>query len=227
MDSLNIASSLKGQEASRIVITGPGYGNTRNDAITDATKGMDKLQTILITGSLDYDVAIEKLDSVSPAVGKEFIKNSIVVGLVAVMGVVVIIFARYRTWKIVIPMVITIFSEVIILLGFASLIKWDLDLAAIAGIIAAIGTGIDDQIVVSDEVIAGREAVISWKERIKNAFFIIFVSYASTVVAMLPLMGAGAGLLRGFALTTIVGVTIGVFITRPAFASMVERTLKE
>jgi len=28
--------------------------------------------------------------------------------------------------------------------------------------------------------------------------------------------------LKGFALTTIVGVTIGVFITRPAYAKMLE-----
>jgi preprotein translocase subunit SecD len=45
------------------------------------------------------------------------------------------------------------------------------------------------------------------------------------IVSMLPLWFLGAGVLRGFALTTIVGVTIGVFITRPAFAKMIE-TLK-
>ena len=61
----------------------------------------------------------------------------------------------------------------------------------------------------------------------KKAFFIIFVAYFGTVVAMLPLWNAGAGLVRGFALTTIIGVTIGVFITRPAFASMIEKLLKD
>jgi len=39
-------------------------------------------------------------------------------------------------------------------------------------------------------------------------------------------MFAGAGLIKGFALTTIAGVTIGVFITRPAFAAMIEKLLK-
>ena len=48
----------------------------------------------------------------------------------------------------------------------------------------------------------------------------------TTVAAMIPLWNAGAGLIRGFALTTIVGVTIGVFITRPAFAAMIEKLLK-
>ena len=51
-------------------------------------------------------------------------------------------------------------------------------------------------------------------------------AYAATVAAMLPLLRAGAGLLTGFAIVTIVGVTIGVLITRPAFGAIV-RTLME
>jgi len=33
--------------------------------------------------------------------------------------------------------------------------------------------------------------------------------------------------LKGFALTTIYGISIGVFITRPAFAAVVEYLLKK
>jgi len=52
-------------------------------------------------------------------------------------------------------------------------------------------------------------------------------AYFSTVVAMLPLLFAGAGLLKGFAITSILGVTFGVFITRPAYAAVVEILVKE
>ena len=38
---------------------------------------------------------------------------------------------------------------------------------------------------------------------------------------------AGAGLLRGFAITTMIGVTNGVLITRPAFSKMIEVLLKD
>ena len=122
-------------------------------------------------------------------------------------------------------MAFTSISEVVLILGFAALFKWNLDLAAIAGIIAAVGTGIDDQIIIVDEVLKQRIRVLNWKEKIKRAFFIIFSAYATTVVAMLPLLFAGAGLLKQFAITTIAGVTIGVLITRPAFASIVEKVL--
>ena len=52
-------------------------------------------------------------------------------------------------------------------------------------------------------------------------------AYAVTVVAMIPLMFAGAGLIKGFAFTTIVGVSFGVFVARPAFAAMIEILLKK
>jgi len=52
------------------------------------------------------------------------------------------------------------------------------------------------------------------------------VSAGTTIVAMIPLMNVEAGMLKGFAFTTIVGILIGVFITRPAFAEIVKYIVK-
>jgi len=227
VDSLQIGSDLKGKEATAIAISGPGVGPSKMIAVETAVSNMDKLQTILITGSLPFDIEIEKLDTISPVLGKSFIKNAFLVGLLAMLSVALVVFIRYRTFKIIIPMILTMTSEVLIILGFASLIQWNLDLAAIAGIIAAVGTGVDDQIVITDEVLKGSEKYLNWKQKIKRAFFIIITAYFTTVAAMVPLWNAGAGLVRGFAITTIVGVTIGVLITRPAFAAIIEKLLKE
>jgi len=118
-------------------------------------------------------------------------------------------------------------SEVIILLGIAALIGWNIDLAAVAGIIIAVGTGIDHQIIIADETLRGRGIIYDWKQRIKNAFFIIMASYFTVFVALIPLVFAGAGLLKGFAITTILGASIGVFISRPVFARVIEILLRE
>jgi len=228
VDSLNIGADLKGSETTSIAISGPGSAPNRDGAIENALNNMDKLQTVLITGSLPFDLEIVKLDSISPLLGQSFLKNSIIVGLIALLGVACVIYIRYRSIKIILPMMFTILSEIILILGFAALINWNLDVAAIAGILAAIGTGVDHQIVIIDETIKGNSSQYSnWKQKLKGAFFIIFVAYATTVAAMLPLWNAGAGLIRGFAVTTIVGVTIGVFLTRPAFAAIAERLFKE
>ena len=223
VDSLQISSNLKGRETSDISISGPGLGVTRNDAIKDATKSMNKLQTVLITGSLPVKLNIVKIDTISPALGKAFFNNAVWVILGAMIAVAVIIFLRYRDLKISIPVMITLISEILIILGLAALIKYNLDLAAIAGIIAAVGTGVDDQIVIVDEILKGKKELVSnFKERIKRAFFVIMVAWGTGLASMIPLFWAGAGLFTGFALTTIVGISIGVFITRPAFAAIVE-----
>jgi len=228
VDELNIGAELKGQATTEVAISGSGAGATREEAVFESLKNMKRLQTILITGSLPVKLEIVKTDSISPLLGEEFIKNAIMVGLIAILAVAFVVFIRYRKLVVAVPMIFIMLSEVMLLLGLAALIGWNLDLAAIAGIIIAVGTGVDHQIIITDETIAGRtDKTISWREQLKKAFFIIMAAYFTTVVAMLPLWFAGAGLLKGFAITTIFGVTFGVFITRPAYASIIEILLKD
>ena len=228
VDSLNIGADLQGVKATQIQISGPGVGNTEQEALEDALSEMNKLQTVLLTGSLPVDLEIVKFDTISPVLGEEFVKNAIIVGMLAILAVSLVIFARYRNLKISIPVLIALMSEVVIILGISALTKYNLDLAAIAGIIAAVGTGVDDNIVIIDEVTSRASSYsYKWKDKLKKAFFIILAAYATTLAAMFPLLRAGAGLLRGFALITIIGVTDGVLITRPAFAIMIEKLTEE
>lgn len=232
VDSLMIGEDLKGNaNALDIQISGPGVGATQEEAVNAALQNMNKLQTILITGSLPTKLNIVKMDSISPSLGKAFTDNALKTGLIAILAVGVVIFIRYRRFKIAIPIMITCLSEVLIVLGIAALFKYNLDLAAIAGIIASVGTGVNDQIVITDEVTRKMKAEESehmhWKDKVKNAFFIIFSAFACLVVAMIPLFWAGAGLLTGFAFTTILGITAGVFITRPAYSAVIEILIKE
>ncbi|MFH1849644.1 MAG: hypothetical protein ABH879_05645 [archaeon] len=228
VDELNIGADLRGQATTEIAISGGGTGNSRDVAVFEALKNMKSLQTILITGSLPVKLNIVKTDSISPTLGDEFVKNAILVGLLAMLAVCIVVYIRYRRLNIAIPMMFTMISEVVLLVGLAALIGWNLDLAAIAGIIIAVGTGVDDQIVITDETLRKEaSAVVGWKQRVKRAFFIIMAAYFTTVAAMIPLYYAGAGLLKGFAITTIFGVTFGVFITRPAYAKVIEILLND
>ncbi|MCP6719190.1 MAG: PDZ domain-containing protein [Patescibacteria group bacterium] len=221
VDSLRISEGLKGRVTTQIQISGSGSGETEDLAYQDAEASMHKLQTILITGSLPYKLEIVKLDTISPTLGSEFLKSIWMAGAVALLAVALIIFIRYRKFKSSIALLITSISEIIIILGIASLIEWNIDLPGIAGILATIGTGIDQQIIILDE--ARRSTFLSIKQRMKRAFSIILGAYFTAVVAMLPLLWAGAGLLKGFAFTTIIGITVGVLITRPAFTDMVKK----
>ncbi len=228
-NSLNIGADLKGKVATQIQISGSGSGVSRQEAIQSAEQDMKKLQTVLITGSLPFKLKIDKIDRISPRLGEEFTKQILLAGLLAFLAVGLIVLIRYRNIKFVFAQMVALFSEITIILGFAALIKWNLDLPSIAGILAAIGTGMDSQIVILDESQIKGESL---KERVKKALFIIVTAFATTFVALIPLTGtlsfmgigaASAGLLKGFAVTTLIGISVGVLISRPAFADIVRQ----
>ena len=220
VNSLLISESLKGRAETQIQISGSGSGATKDDAYVAAQEEMKNLQTILITGSLPFQLEIVKLDTISPTLGNSFSKYLLLAGAVALLLVAIIIFLRYRTKSAIAPLIICT-SEIIITLGIAAFMKWDLDLPSIAGILAAIGTGVDDQIVMLDEA-KHKEESLGMKQRLKRAFVIVMGAYFTSVVSLLPLWWAGAGLLKGFVFTTVVGITLGVLVTRPAFADLIK-----
>jgi preprotein translocase subunit SecD len=56
---------------------------------------------------------------------------------------------------------------------------------------------------------------------------IILVSAATVVIAMVPLALMDLSTLRGFALITIIGVLIGVLVTRPAYGKIIMAILSK
>jgi preprotein translocase subunit SecD len=212
-----------------------GTASTPEEALAKAKE----VYTVLKAGSIPVKVHPIGSDTIFPELGEKFLEGAFIAGILAIISISIIIFIRYRRPFLAIPIIITSLSEVLIILGLASAIKWNIDLAAIVGIIASIGTGVDDQIIITDEVLhhdvvgesknAKRRRNARTRLSVKNALFIIFASAGTLIAAMLPLVyvgfvrgTTGIGVLSGFAFTTILGVLIGVMITRPVYAKFVE-----
>ncbi len=212
---LSISADLAGRALQDPSIT--GFRAARDDALREKLE----LQSILQSGALPVPLKIIRLDSISANLGSDFLRSTEIAGLLAAAAVAAVVLVRYRRWKIVLPMVAVSFSEVLIILFGISVINYTLDLAAIAGIIATLGTSVDAQIMVIDELTAG-ERLYTTKQKLKRAFFMIFGSAGTVMAAMLPLAIIGIGVMRGFAIVTMMGVLIGIFITRPAFARLAE-----
>jgi preprotein translocase subunit SecD len=224
IDSLNISADLRGDTTTQVSIQGYGTGATQIDAYNSANAQMKKLQTILETGSLPFQLQIVQLNTISPLLGKDFTNTIILAGIIAIFAVSIIIFIRYKKIKLSLALILTSTSEIIIILGIAAFIKWNLDLPSIAGILATIGTGIDSQIIIIDEA---KTKILTLKQRLKRAFAIILGSYFTAFVSLIPLGWAAAEHFKGFAFTTIIGITVGILITRPAFVDIVNKIQKE
>jgi len=229
VNSLNIGADLRGNVATQIQISGSSTGSSREEALDNTELEMKQLQTVLITGSLPYKLEIVKIDRISPNLGKTFKNQLFSAGIFAFIAVSIIIILRYRKIKNFLAMASISLSELTITLGLLVFIGHNFDLPSIAGIIAAIGTGIDDQLIILDE---SEDKYESIARRIKKSLFILVTAFATTFVAMIPLtgflsfIGIGAtsgGLLRGFAITTLIGITVGILVTRPAFADIVKQ----
>ncbi|WP_423744178.1 preprotein translocase subunit SecD (plasmid) [Haladaptatus sp. SPP-AMP-3] len=164
-----------------------------------------------------------------PSLASQFKVDSLIAGIAAVLAVSGVVFLRYGKREVALPMILTALSEVFILLGFAAAVKLPLDLSHIAGFIAVIGTGVDDLIIIADEVMSEGDVNSSrvFQSRFRKAFWVIGAAAATTIIAMSPLAVLGLGDLQGFAIITILGVLIGVLVTRPAYGDILRYLLTD
>ncbi|MEK6941728.1 MAG: hypothetical protein AABW85_02635, partial [archaeon] len=192
---------------------------------------LESLTILLETGSLPIPIDDVSNETISPFLGKEFLDATIIIGAISLIVVALVIFARYRRIRISIPILFTGASEVLLLLGFAAIVRINLDLASVTGILAVIGTGVDHQIIITDELLRGEATSVSESlvARVKKAFFIIFAAATVSIATMLPIIffGLGLGKLLGFAVITIAGALIAVGISRPGFAEIAKWAVKK
>jgi preprotein translocase subunit SecD len=154
---------------------------------------------------------------------------SLLAGVFALITVGLVIYIRYREPGIVLPMVLINASEIVILLGFIGLIKFQMDLPTIAGLIAVLGTGIDQLVVITDEILhEGKVPSPSlYLKRLARALSIIVIAAATVLIAMVPLALMDLSTLKGFAIITILGVLVGVLVTRPAYGKVIMQILSK
>ncbi|MUW13812.1 preprotein translocase subunit SecD [Halorubrum sp. CBA1125] len=165
--------------------------------------------------------------TISATQGENFRTYSLITGILSVFAVAGMVFVRYRDPRVALPMIVTALAEVYALLGFAALVSYPIELAVIAGFIAVVGTGVDDLVIIADEVMSEGEVNSRkvFNSRFRRAFWVIGAAAATTILAMSPLMVLSLGDLSGFAIFTVLGVLIGVLITRPAYGDILRRLL--
>ena len=230
LDGTEVYSAPLSNSAAQKLAEGPIYSWQSSTGSGDEGKAKaEQLQIHLRAGALPVNVEIIGAGQVDAALGTQFKKQALISGLIALVAVAFVVYRKYHQKEILIPMVGTSLSEVIMILGVAAAIGWQLDLPSIAGVIAAIGTGIDHLVIITDEVLYEGKLPPTkvYLSRITKAFSIILAAAATTVIAMGPLVLMGFGSLKGFAITTIIGVLIGVLIARPVYGKMINEVLKD
>ena len=216
-----LATELKTEPTRQLVAT-TGSGTTGSKEATN-------LEIHLRAGALPVDVSIAGSGGTSAPLGEHYKAMALLAGIFALITVGFVIYYRYREPSIVLPMVLINASEILILLGFIALIRFQMDLPTIAGLIAVMGTGLDQLVIISDEILHEGKVPSPnlYLKRLDRALGIIVVAAATVIIAMVPLALMDLSTLKGFALITILGVLVGVIVTRPAYGKIIMEILSK
>jgi preprotein translocase subunit SecD len=189
---------------------------------TYATQQATLIQSVLNGGALPVHVIVGVPTVTPPTLGSSFERISVIALVLAIIAVSIVIAVRYRKAFLIAPIILTTLAELFIIMSIIGLIG-TIDLSAIAGMIAVIGTGVDAQIIISDEVL-GMHRDSTMKLRLGSAFYIVWADAFLLTVAMLPLFfSTSLVTVIGFSESTIIGALLGAFITRPSYGAIIGR----
>ncbi|MFV8193223.1 protein translocase subunit SecF [Acinetobacter soli] len=159
---------------------------------------------------------VHKVDAVGGQVGNELYLRS--AGAVALALILMLVYVTIRfEFKLAMGAVMSLFHDIIIIIGAFALFQWQFDLTVLAAVLAVIGFSLNDNIVVSDRIrenfrkIRGatpREIVdIALTETLRRTIH-TSMTLLLVVLAMMFLGGDG---LKWFSIAMFVGVFVGTY----------------
>lgn len=172
-----------------------------------------KMVDLLNAGALPVPAKIIEESLVGPTLGADSIAKSKTAGLIGVGLVMIFMLIYYRLPGLIANIALVIYS----LLVFAvfKIVPVTLTLAGIAGFILSIGMAVDANILIfertKEELKAGRTLFTAINAGFDRAFTSIFDSNMTTIITCVILYFLGTSIIKGFALTLIIGVLISMF----------------
>jgi preprotein translocase subunit SecF len=160
--------------------------------------------------------AIRNVEIVGPKVGAELRKQAILVTLYALGGMLVYIAFRFE-WVYGAAAVLAVFHDVLITLGFFSLLHFEISLTVIAALLTLVGYSMNDTIVIFDRIrensrLLRREAFADVVNKsINQTLSRTILTSGLTFLTVLVLFLMGGQVLRAFSFALVVGIVVGTY----------------
>jgi preprotein translocase subunit SecD len=172
-----------------------------------------KMVDLINAGALPVPAKIIEENSIGPTLGLDSIEKSKMAGLVGLFIVMLFMLAYYRVPGIIANMALILYS--IFVFAVFKIIPVTLTLAGIAGFILSIGMAVDANILIfertKEELKAGRTLFTAINAGFDRAFTSIFDSNMTTIITCTILYMLGTSIVKGFAITLVIGVLISMF----------------
>ncbi len=182
------------------------------------------IRTIL-SNKTPAELSIIDETEVEASLGGGFVREALIAGAVALAGVFLLIYFRYRRWKICLAIIGITVCEFAITLGVTSVLGLAIGLPEIGGLLLVIGTGIDHQLIVTDEMLQGgspqaKSVSVGW--RASRALTMVYATMSVIIAATIPIALLGFSAIRGFTIITISGTILALLFTRSFYAKIID-----
>ena len=162
------------------------------------------------------DMQLRRVEFVGPQVGEELTEQGGLAMLIALGAILIYVSLRFQ-WKFSLGAVAALFHDVIITIGFFSVLGLDFDLTVLAAVLAVIGYSLNDTIVVFDRVrenfrtMRKGTAVQIFNASLNQTLSRTIMTSLTTLLVLAALFFLGGELIHEFATALIVGVIIGTY----------------
>ncbi|MEK7575757.1 MAG: protein translocase subunit SecD [Patescibacteria group bacterium] len=167
----------------------------------------------LNSGALPVPISLVSQQSIGPTLGEKVLFKGIRAGIYGIIIVAVFLIFWYR-----IPGLIAVFAlsiYVVLVLAIFKLIPVTITAAGIAGFILSVGMAVDANILIfermKEERRSGKALNTSILEGFSRAWLSIRDSNVSSLITSVILYWIGTSMIKGFALTLMVGILISMF----------------
>jgi len=188
-------------------------GNAEISGGFESAKEAEDLAVLLRSGALPVTLELAEKRTVGPILGSDSLAKSVKAGVIGLLMILIFMVGYYRLPGVVADVSLVLYSLVV--LGIMTLGKFTLTLPGIAGFILSIGMAVDANIIIyerlKDELRSGKTLLAAVDAGFKRAFWTIFDSNLTTLIAALVLMYFGIGPIKGFAVTLTIGILTSMF----------------
>jgi preprotein translocase subunit SecD len=171
------------------------------------------LALVLKTGALPAPLKVEEQHTVGAELGADAVKAgqiSILIGAALILTFIVLSYGLFGGFA-----AVALAVNGLMIVGFMSLFHATLTLPGVAGLLLTLAVAVDANVLIyermRDEARAGRPAMAAADAGFSRALTTIIDANVTTVVAAVIMFWLGAGPVRGFALTLLIGVLSSVF----------------
>ncbi len=208
-----IAIFLDGQILSNPTVNQEITGGNAVISGSFTLKDAKDLSRRLNAGALPVPVTLVSQQTVGASLGADSIQRSLFAGLLGIIVVALFMIYFYR-----LPGLLSVFAlglYTLLVLAIFKLWPVTLTLAGIAGFILTIGIAVDANILIfertKEELRAGHSLDSAIHEGFKRAWLSIRDSNASSMITALILIWFGSSLIKGFAITLLIGIVVSLF----------------